>query len=123
MSRSEDRQQLQGEHRGTEEEDSVRNMPRSWSLASRVPQGWEQRCLEPEEALFLEYIEYIDFKNASGYTAASSYDQSGPPPGLADPSQRAAYMVRVKELNCVDRHEPISEDQCAPQQIQIQVAR
>ena len=73
----------------------------------------EAHYLESEEALFLDYIEYLDFKDAADSTAASSYEHIGPPPGLSDLSQSAAYTVRVHELNRVERHEPISEDQCA----------
>ena len=75
--------------------------------------GREAHYLESEEALFLDYIEYLDFKKNADEPARSSHEPIGPPPGLGDPRSSAAYTERLHELNFVERHEPISEDQCA----------
>ena len=73
----------------------------------------ENHFLESEEALFLDYIEYLDFKEQSSSASSTSGKGIGAPPGLSDPSLRAAYTVPVHEVLYVDQSEPVREDHCA----------
>ena len=70
----------------------------------------ETHYMESEEAFFLDYIEYLDFKNNTSSSSSTSGKGIGSPPGLPDPSLRAAYTVPVHEVHYVDQSEPILED-------------
>ena len=82
-------------------------------ICKEIGHSKENHFLESEQALFLDYIEYLDFKEQSSSASSTSGKGIGAPPGLSDPSLRAAYTVSVHEVLYVDQFEPIREDHCA----------
>ena len=82
----------------------------SSGTGKRMPPGWsifhptetkETHYMESEEAFFLDHIEYLDFKNNTSSFILYLWQGVGSPPGLPDPSLRAAYTVPVHGMRCI----------------------